>query len=178
MTILFLLTAGLAIGVVGGMIGIGGGVLLIPTLTLLFGFDQRKAAAMSLAILAPPVTLPGVWQYYSQGHLKVHDLITAGAVALMFGIGAYFGAGHQASLEEATLKFLFGLIMLYVAVRTLLDANHVVSATTMALISVPVAWVCYLALRVLGRKHLKRPDLGEAIRRRADEPSPPNEYYI
>jgi uncharacterized membrane protein YfcA len=178
MKILLLVVAGLAIGVIGGMIGIGGGVLLIPTLTLGFNFDQRKAAAMSLAILAPPVTLPGVWQYYTQGHLKTSDLIVAGVVSLMFGVGAYFGAWHQASLAETTLKFLFGLLLLYVAVRTLLDANRVVSATALALISLPVAWIIYLSLRAIGRKHLQRPDLGEEIRRRANEPSTPNEYYI
>src|SRR5438105_14739248 len=112
MKILLLIVAGLAIGIIGGMIGIGGGVLLIPTLTLGFGFDQRKAAAMSLAILVPPVTLPGVWQYYTQGHLKTSDLIVAGMVSLMFAIGAYVGAGHQASLDVSTLKFLFGLLLL------------------------------------------------------------------
>jgi uncharacterized membrane protein YfcA len=124
------------------------------------------------------VTLPGVWQYYSQGHLKPHDLFIAFAVAIMFGVGAYLGAWHQASLEEETLKFIFGSILLYVAVRTLLDANNVVSATALALISLPIAWISFLVLRAIGRKHLNRPNLGDAIRGNAEKPPQSNEYYI
>src|SRR6266511_1055467 len=167
MKFLLLVAVGLVIGIVGGMIGIGGGVLLIPALTLGFNYTQRQAAALSLVILLPPVTLPGVVQYYSQGHLRLKDLGLAAGISLAFAVGAYLGAGYQARVNESTLKFLFGLVLLYIAARTLLDASGAASAATLGLLSLPVGWISFLALRALGRKHILRPNLGDRIRTEA-----------
>src|SRR5262245_35173708 len=92
MEYLGLAVVGLAIGCVSGMIGIGGGVLLIPALTGLFGLEWKKAAGVTLAVLAIPVTLPGVWAYYSQGHLTWREFLMAGCIATTFAVGTFTGA--------------------------------------------------------------------------------------
>jgi uncharacterized protein len=177
MILLLYILVGLVIGIVGGMVGIGGGVLLIPTLTLGFGLDLRKAVALSLAILAPPVTLPGVWHYYKAGLIGKQDIALVAVVSLAFAVGAYLGARHQSQVDQSTLKLLFGSILLYVAVRTLLDASGEAKAATFALFSLPFAWICFLALRAFGRKQ-RRPHLRERIREHPEEPPPSNDYYI
>src|SRR5436309_969922 len=80
MKFLFLAGLGLGIGCLGGMVGIGGGVLLIPALTELFKVEPRKAAGMTLAAMVPPVTLPGAWRYYNQGFLLPADLGLAACI--------------------------------------------------------------------------------------------------
>src|SRR3954471_19704442 len=113
MTILYFLLIGLGIGVVGGMVGIGGGVLLIPALTGLFKLDPRKAAGISLAVLCVPVTLPGAWKYFSQGYTTWDDLKVAGCVAVAFAVGSFLGAVIQHELDERLLRLLFGLLLLF-----------------------------------------------------------------
>src|SRR5262245_16468685 len=113
---------GLGVGVVGGMVGIGGGVLLIPALTGLFGVEPRKAAGMTLAVLAVPVTLPAVWQYYVQGYLTGRDLWGSACIAVAFAIGGFTGAILQDLVSLAVLRMLLGLILLYVAVRLLIHS--------------------------------------------------------
>jgi uncharacterized membrane protein YfcA len=172
------LLLGLGIGCVGGMIGIGGGVLLIPALTELFNFDQRKAAGMTLAAMVPPVTLPAVWRYYTQGDLSGRDLLLAGCIAATFALGAFVGASIQKQIDLSLLRLLFGLLMIYVAVRLLTKTSHEAASAAAGLVTVGFAWVGYLGLRALGRKHLTPPDLGEAIRERSVEQEGPDEYYI
>src|SRR5206468_6714292 len=92
MKIFFLILLGLGIGCVGGMVGIGGGVLLIPALTELFGVEPRKAAGMTLAAMVPPVTLPAAWRYYDLKILTASDLALAACIAVAFSIGAFLGA--------------------------------------------------------------------------------------
>jgi uncharacterized membrane protein YfcA len=160
------------------MIGIGGGVLLIPALTELFQFDHRKAAGMTLAAMVPPVTLPAVWRYYTQGDLTLRDLILAGCIAVTFALGAFLGATVQKQYNVAELRFGFGLLMMFVAVRLLTKTSHEAASAAAGLLTVTVAWAGYLALRALGRKHLARPDLGEAIRAQTPELQGQDEYYI
>src|SRR5215813_12916703 len=92
MKLLLLAILGLGIGCIGGMVGIGGGVLLIPALTELFQVEPRKAAGMTLAAMVPPVTLPGAWRYYNQGFLSTTDLGLAACIAVTFALGAFLGA--------------------------------------------------------------------------------------
>lgn len=178
MTLLLYLSVGLCIGGIGGMIGIGGGVLLIPALTQLFNIEPRKAAGISLAVLALPVTLPGAWKYYQHGYLTRADLQTALVLALAFGFGTYVGAQVQHVLDVHVLRILFGLLLLYVGMRTLMYASPEAVHAVAGLGALVIGWVAYVALRALGRKHLKRPDLGELIRNHAEKRPKPDEYYI
>jgi uncharacterized membrane protein YfcA len=178
MEFLGLAVLGLAIGCVGGMVGIGGGVLLIPALTGLFHLEWKKAAGVTLAVLAVPVTLPGAWQYYVQGHLTRREFLIAGLIAVTFAIGAFLGAGLQARIDVSLLRLLFGLLMLYVAVRLILHSDNEVVNTAAGLLATGFAWLGYLGLRTLGRRHLPPPGLGEQIRRAAEESPGPPDYII
>src|SRR5262245_102626 len=104
MKILLYLTIGLTIGGLSGMLGIGGGVLMMPALMWLLNAEQRQAQGMTLAILALPVVLPGVWGYYSQGLITGKDLAIAAWVAGAFAVGTYFGAYVQGYISVQTLR--------------------------------------------------------------------------
>src|SRR4051794_36929355 len=153
MQALLCLLLGLAVGCVGGMVGIGGGVILIPALTALFGFDHRKAAGITLAAMVPPVTLPGAWQYYTHGYLTTRELILAGCIAVAFSVGVFVGASVQRHVDLAVLRTLFGLLMIYTAVRLLTQSTSETASAAAGILSVGAAWVAWLGLRALGRKH-------------------------
>ena len=177
MKILAFMGLGLLVGCVGGMVGIGGGVLMIPALTELFGMDQRRAAGMTLAAMVPPVTLPGAWQYYRQGQLTSADLGFAACIAIAFAAGVFFGAYVQTHLDLSVLRLGFGLLMLYVAVRLIVHSDREVVNAAAGLTATAAAWLGFLGLRSLGRRHRPRPNLGEQIRHQAEAP-PEDHYYI
>ncbi len=179
MKILLCALLGLGVGSIGGMVGIGGGVLLVPALTWLFDMEPRKAAGVTLAVLAVPVTLPGVVQYYAQGRLAREDLLLAACIAAAFGVGTFTGAYLQRWVGDAPLRLLFGLLMLFVAVRMIVHADLEATSAAAGLVATVLAWLGYLGLRALGRRHAPPPRLGEQIRREAEESrANPIDYYI
>jgi uncharacterized protein len=109
-----LLILGVAAGVLSGMFGIGGGVIIVPALILLFGFDQLQANGTSLAALLMPVSIFAVWQYYRAGKLQIP---VAAWIALGLIFGGFVGAELAISLPSATLKQLYGFFLLYAAWR-------------------------------------------------------------
>ncbi len=76
---------GVAIGIVSGLLGIGGGVLLVPGLMLLFGFSQSEAQGTNLAVLIPPIGIFAAMIYYQNGYVR---LPVVGLIALGFVFGA------------------------------------------------------------------------------------------
>jgi uncharacterized membrane protein YfcA len=161
MRILLYLAIGLTVGSVAGALGIGGGVLLVPLLIWLCDFDPRKAAGTSLAVLVPPIGLPAAWKYYVENRL---DLEAAVWIAGAFVFGAYAGASVVHRIPDLLLRLLFGLLMIYIAMRFIVASDSEVANAAAGLGAVAVAWVGYLGLRALGRRHLSRPDVGERIR--------------
>jgi uncharacterized membrane protein YfcA len=109
-----LLMVGLGAGILSGMFGIGGGVVIVPALVALLHFDQKQAVGTSLAALLLPVSLGAVASYYQSGLL---DLAVAGLVALGLIGGAFAGAKIALSLPSVTVKRLYGLFLLFVALR-------------------------------------------------------------
>ncbi|MCI0458801.1 MAG: TSUP family transporter [Gemmataceae bacterium] len=177
MSILLYLVIGLGIGLVSGALGIGGGVLLLPALMWLGRLDQRSAAGTTLAVLVVPVVLPAVWHYYEAGYL---DLKVAGWVAAGFAVGGYLGAFLTVNhyLPDAALRLLFGLLMLYIAVRLIVHADSEVVNAGAGLAAVVFAWLGFLALRALGRRHLSRPSLRDKIREAEQQDRGGPDYYI
>jgi len=183
MKFLLLAVLGLAIGCIGGMIGIGGGVLLIPALTELFKVEPRKAAGITLAAMVPPVTLPAAWRYYHKDVLDTGDLSVAACIAVAFAIGAFLGADLGVLLARTPrgmtlLRFLFGLLMLYVAVRLIIYSDNEVVNAAAGLIATAMAWLGFVGLRRLGRRHAPPRSLGEQIRSAAEQSSGPPDYII
>jgi uncharacterized membrane protein YfcA len=175
MRILLFLVIGLTVGSVSGALGIGGGVLLVPALIWLCGFEYPKAAGTSLAVLVPPIGLPAAWKYFVE---KRMDLDAAIWIALAFAIGAYFGASISQYLPVRTLRLGFGLLMIYIAIRFLFASDSEVVYALAGVVGVTIAWLCYLGLRALGRRHLPRPDLGQQIRTMQQQGRGDVDYHI
>jgi len=110
---------GLGAGVLSGLFGIGGGLLIVPTLVLL-GLSQREATGTSLAALLMPVAILGVMEYARRNEIKVHYAV---GIALGLFVGAYFGAHWAGKISNATLQRGFGALLVIAAVRFLVFAR-------------------------------------------------------
>ena len=111
---------GLGVGILGGLLGIGGGVVLVPGLILLFGFSQAEAQGTSLAVMIPPIGLFAALVYYQHGfvRLPVVSLIAGG-----FMLGALLGAKVLPHVPVATLRILFGILLLYIGFSFILSTR-------------------------------------------------------
>jgi len=112
-TIFFLICIGLLAGFLSGILGIGGGVIMVPLL-LLIGFTQHQAQGTSLAVMLPPVTLLAVLQYSKAGHV---DWKMALVISATFIIGGLFGSKLAIVINEQLLKRIFGVLMLCIALK-------------------------------------------------------------
>jgi len=112
-TIFFLICIGLLAGFLSGILGIGGGVVMVPLL-LLVGFTQHQAQGTSLAVMLPPVTLLAVLQYSKAGHV---DWKMALVISATFVIGGLFGSKLAIVINEQLLKRIFGVLMLCIALK-------------------------------------------------------------
>lgn len=108
---------GLTAGMVSGLLGIGGAVIIVPVLTLLFGYSQHQAQGTSLATLLLPIGILAFWRYYQAGHVVIP---AAAVMAGAFLIGGLVGAQLAVGMPAVWLKRLFGLLLLAVAARMML----------------------------------------------------------
>ena len=177
MTILFYIVAGLAIGAISGLLGIGGGVLLVPVLVWFFDFEHTKAVGTTLAILVPPIGLMAAVEYYRRDQVDIPAAVT---IATAFVIGCYGGARLVPLFQNniQILRLLFGLMLLYIAVRFMLAADADVAAAFIGLLTVSLAWAAFLWLRILGRRYRAKPNLGDAIRAVPQAEASGTDYYI
>jgi uncharacterized protein len=107
-----LLVIGLVAGLLSGLLGVGGGIVMVPLLVLWAGYGQREAHATSLGAIVP-ISLAGVVTYGAAGAVRVP---AAAALAVGSVAGARVGAGLLARLHERALKTLFGSFLLAVAI--------------------------------------------------------------
>lgn len=113
-TLLLLILVGLMTGAFAGIMGLGGGIILIPALIFIFGFSQHQANGTSLAVMLPPIGLFAAYNYYKAGHVNLkYALILAAA----FMIGSYFTSHWATKIPEVTLRKIFSLFLLLVAVK-------------------------------------------------------------
>ena len=119
-TIIILIIIGFATGVLGGMVGVGGGVILVPALVFILGFSQLDAQGTSLALIMFPVGLLAVIQYYKQGHVDFNIVFL---LAIGFVIGSFFGSKISLSIPQQTVKRIFAVLMLVIAVKMLFFDN-------------------------------------------------------
>lgn len=115
-TIIGLILVGVAAGMLSGLVGIGGGLLIVPCLVLIFGFAQKEAQGTSLALLSIPVTLVAAYTYHKGGHV---DWKVAMILAIGFIIGGYFGGKIVLNIETAVIKKIFAVALIAVAFKYL-----------------------------------------------------------
>ena len=114
------LLLGLLAGMFSGLIGIGGGVIIVPALVYLFGMSMHQAQGTTLAMLVPPVGLLAAWAYYREGYVDIHiaALLCAGFIA-----GAWGGARLATQLSNVMLERTFGVVLIAVGVKMILGAR-------------------------------------------------------
>lgn len=112
-----LVLIGILAGILSGLVGVGGGVVMVPLLVLLLGFNQHQAQGTSLAVLVVPVTAVAVYTYHKEGFI---DWRYVGIIAVFFVVGGYFGSKIAVGLDQKMLKKVFGLILLLIAGKMLL----------------------------------------------------------
>jgi len=108
------LLIGLAGGVAGGLMGIGGGVVMIPLMVWWLGCSHREAQLQSMTLLLPPIGLPGVLVYASSGGGLPWALLAG--VAAGFAVGAYLGARVGTAVHASRLTKGFGVVLILLAV--------------------------------------------------------------
>ena len=119
-TIVYLVLIGLAAGFLGGMVGIGGGVLIVPALVLILGLSQHQSQGISLAMMIFPVGILGVINYYKKGFV---DFRYAGLLAVGFFVGSYIGSKFSLSLPQELVKKIFAVVMILLALKLLLSGK-------------------------------------------------------
>lgn len=116
-TIVILLLIGLTAGVLSGLIGIGGGIIIVPALVYFLGFSQHAAQGTSLGLLLPPVGILAVMNYYKKGFLDIKVVLI---MAIAFIAGAFLGSKLSVTLSEDKLKKFFAVVLLVIAGKMLL----------------------------------------------------------
>jgi uncharacterized membrane protein YfcA len=106
---------GVMAGVVSGLLGVGGGILFVPALTLALSLSQIKAEATSLLAIIP-VALVGAARQYRYGNLRTRDAIVLGALS---AVGVLAGVALANVLPQRVLRFGFAALMLLVAAQFL-----------------------------------------------------------
>lgn len=117
-TIIMLAIIGILAGVLSGLVGVGGGIIMVPMLVLLLGFSQHEAQGTSLAVLLIPVTAVAVYNYYQQGYINWEYALI---ISAFFLAGSYFGSKLAVSLDQRMLKKIFSVVLLIVAGKMLLE---------------------------------------------------------
>lgn len=114
--IIILLLVGLAAGMLSGLVGVGGGIIIVPCLVYFLAFSQKMAQGTSLGILLLPIGILGAFQFYKQGYI---DVKVVAIISVAFIFGSYFGSKIALSLSQENVKKIFAVLMLLVAVKML-----------------------------------------------------------
>ena len=113
-TFIILIVIGLLAGILSGLVGVGGGIVMIPLLIIFLGLTQHQAQGTALFAMLPPIGILAAINYYKAGFVKWEY---AAVIALTFVIGGYFGSKLSLSLPPQTVKRVFGVIMLIGAIK-------------------------------------------------------------
>ena len=115
-TVIILMLVGVAAGMLSGLVGVGGGIVIVPALVIILGFSQKMAMGTSLGILLLPVGILGVMQYYKQGYVDIRVVLI---ISFAFLFGSYFGSRIALSLPQETIKKIFAVFMIIIAIKLL-----------------------------------------------------------
>ena len=113
-TVFLLIIIGLLAGFIGGLIGVGGGIIIIPLLILMLDMTQHQAQGTALFTMLPPIGILAAINYYKQGIVNIEY---ASIIAFTFLIGGYFGSKISLTLSPDLVRRIFGVVMLIGAIK-------------------------------------------------------------
>lgn len=113
-TLLILVVVGVLAGTLSGFVGVGGGIIMVPALVWMLGYNQHQAQGTSLAVLMLPVVALAVWNYHKQYPI---DFRAVGIIAVAFVAGSWMGSKGALALSPETVKKLFGGVMIVAALK-------------------------------------------------------------
>ena len=105
---------GLFAGTLSGLIGIGGGIIIIPALIFFLGLSQYQAQGTTLALMVPPVGILAAWIYYKQGYV---NMPVAAFICIGFLLGGFLGAKIAITLSNVVLEKIFGVALLLISLK-------------------------------------------------------------
>jgi len=114
--IVLLILIGLGAGILSGLIGVGGGIIIVPGLIYVLGFSQQQAQGTSLGLLLLPVGIFAVINYYNKGHI---DLKVVLIMSIAFAIGGFIGSKWALAISQQSLRKIFAIILFYVGFNML-----------------------------------------------------------
>jgi uncharacterized membrane protein YfcA len=115
-TIVGIVMLGVVAGMLSGMVGIGGGVVIVPLLVLLFGFSQHTAQGTTLAMLSLPVSFVAAYTYWQKGMV---DWKIALILCIGFVVGGFFGSKLAVGMSPILIKKVFAILMIVLAMKFL-----------------------------------------------------------
>jgi uncharacterized protein len=116
--ILILLTVGLIAGFFSGLVGIGGGVIIVPVLVYFFNMNQKMAQGTTLFMFLLPIGILGVYNYYKGGYV---DFKSACIIGITFVLGSYLGSKLVIGIDTKVVKQLFGGMIVLVRLKMLFN---------------------------------------------------------
>lgn len=116
-----LLLIGLSAGILSGLVGVGGGIILVPAMIFFLGYTQHQAQGTSLGVLCFPVVILAFLNYYAAGKVNGQpiDIKVIGLLAIAFFAGGYLGSNWALRINQEMLKKLFAVILLFSAIKLL-----------------------------------------------------------
>jgi uncharacterized membrane protein YfcA len=116
--ILILLAVGLIAGFLSGLVGIGGGIVIVPVLVYFLNMNQKMAQGTTLFMFLLPIGILGVYNYYKGGYV---DMKTAVIIGITFVLGSYFGSKLVIGIDTKVVKQLFGGVLVLVGIKMLMN---------------------------------------------------------
>ncbi len=116
--IIILLIVGAVAGYLSGLIGIGGGIVIVPVLVYFLAMDQKAAQGTTLFMFMLPIGFLGVYNYYKEGQLNYKYALI---MAITFIVGSYFGSKTALALDTKVVKQIFGAMIILIGLKMLLN---------------------------------------------------------
>lgn len=113
---LILSLIGLLAGILSGLIGVGGGIIVVPALVFFLGFTQKEAQGTSLGLLLLPIGILAVMNYYNKGLI---DVRVVGIMAVAFLMGGFLGSKIALAISEEALRRIFAIVLFYTGLKML-----------------------------------------------------------
>ena len=105
---------GAVAGILGGMLGLGGAIIIIPALVIIVGYSQQMAQGTALIMMVLPVGALAAFQYYQKGFV---DVKAALLMAVFFFVGGYFGAKFATHVPQNILQKAFAIMLVSIAIK-------------------------------------------------------------